>query len=101
MLAGSRIAIKKLFETALAIKKDVIVIFGAGTMGLAALQTIKEDKFSDWRVMAFIDDDINKQRKIIGGIKVYSLKTSAKILKKISVKRAVIAATNISCKEKK
>ena len=42
MLAGSRMAIKKLFETALTIKKDAIVIFGAGAMGLAALKTIQK-----------------------------------------------------------
>lgn len=100
MLAGSRIAIKKLFETALTIKKDVVVIFGAGAMGLAALKTIQEDKLSDWRVMAFIDDDISKQRKIIGGIKVYSTKAFAKIINKWSVKRAIIAVNNISLKRR-
>jgi FlaA1/EpsC-like NDP-sugar epimerase len=100
MLAGSRIAIKKLFETALTIKKDVIVVFGAGTMGVAALNTIREDKLSDWRVIAFIDDDINKQRKIICGIKVYGLDTSLKTIKKFSVKRAVIAVNNISLKRR-
>ena len=63
MLAGSRIAIKKLFETALTIKKDAIVIFGAGAMGLAALKTIQNDKLSDWRVMAFVDDDTIKTEK--------------------------------------
>jgi FlaA1/EpsC-like NDP-sugar epimerase len=96
MLAGSRIAIKKIFETALTVKKDVIVIFGAGAMGLAALKTIREDKLSDWRVMAFVDDDITKQKKNIGGIKVYNLNKLTKIINKLSVKRAIIAVNNIS-----
>jgi FlaA1/EpsC-like NDP-sugar epimerase len=100
MLAGSRIAIKKLFETALTVKKDAVVIFGAGTMGLAALQTIKQDKLSDWRVMAFVDDDLNKQGKIIGGVKVYSTKIFSRIINKWSVKRAIIAVNNISLKRR-
>ena len=100
MLAGSRIAIKKIFETALTVKKDVIIIFGAGAMGLAALKTIREDKLSDWRVMAFVDDDIVKQKKNIGGIKVYSLNKLTKIINKLSVKRAVIAVNNISLKRR-
>ncbi len=100
MLAGSRIAIKKLFETALSIKKDVVVVFGAGTMGLAALKTIQEDKLSDWRVMAFVDDDNSKQRKVIGGIKVFSVNAFSKIINKWSVKRAIIAVNNISLKRR-
>ena len=100
MLAGSRIAIKKLFETALTVKKDPIIIFGAGTMGLAALTTIREDKLGDWRVMAFVDDDIAKHKKVIGGIKVYSVNKIAAILHKWSVKRAIIAVNNISLKRR-
>ncbi|MEP6465947.1 MAG: nucleoside-diphosphate sugar epimerase/dehydratase, partial [Parafilimonas sp.] len=100
MLAGSRIAIKKLFETAIAIKKDVIVIFGAGAMGLAALKTIQEDKLGDWRVMAFIDDDNSKQNKFIGGIKVFSSNSFSKTINKWSVKRAIIAVNNISLKRR-
>ena len=100
MLAGSRIAIKKLFEIALTVKKDVIVIFGAGAMGVAALKTIREDKLSDWRVMAFVDDDVNKQRRTIGGIKVYGVNSISKIINKFSVKRAIIAVNNISLKRR-
>src|SRR5205809_5607843 len=36
ILAGSRMAIKKTFETALASKKNPVIIFGAGAMGQAA-----------------------------------------------------------------
>jgi FlaA1/EpsC-like NDP-sugar epimerase len=100
MLGGSRMAIKKLFETALTIKKDVAVIFGAGKMGLAALKTIHEDKLSDWRVIAFIDDDITKQKKVISGIKVYDIHGFAKNIKKWSVKRAIIAVNSISLKRR-
>jgi FlaA1/EpsC-like NDP-sugar epimerase len=96
MLGGSRMAIKQLFETASTVKKDSIIIFGAGDMGLNALKTIRRDTFSNWKVMAFIDDDISKQTKVIGGVKVYSIKASGRIINKWSVKRAIIAVNNIS-----
>jgi FlaA1/EpsC-like NDP-sugar epimerase len=96
MLGGSRMAIKQLFVTALTVKKDAIIIFGAGEMGLAALKTIRRDSFSNWRVMAFVDDDASKQNKNIGGVKVYSIRASGKIINKYSVKRIIIAVNNIS-----
>ena len=46
MLAGSRMAVKKLFEIALRVKKIPVIIFGAGKIGQAALRTILFDNFS-------------------------------------------------------
>ena len=40
MLAASRMIIKKIFEAALRIKKEPVVIFGAGTIGQAASKNI-------------------------------------------------------------
>lgn len=96
MLAGSRVAIKELFETALSIKKEPILIFGAGAMGQAALKTITRDKFNNWKVVAFIDDDTYKSNKIISGIHIYKLKQIIKILNRNSIERAIIAVNNIS-----
>src|ERR1044072_6118469 len=50
MLSASRMGIKKVFSTAIQSKKQPIIIFGAGAMGRAALNTIKSDKFSTWKV---------------------------------------------------
>ena len=41
-----------------------------------------------------------KQKKIIGGVKVYSLNKLAKTINKLSVKRAIIAVNNISLKRR-
>lgn len=96
MLAGSRIAIKKLFDVAMSIKKEGAVIFGAGPMGLAALETIKLDRLNNWKVMSFVDDDSLKQNKNIKGIKVFSLEKTEKIIKKWDIKRAIIAVNKIT-----
>ena len=96
MLASSRMMIKKIFETALRIKKEPVIIFGAGKMGQAALKNISSDKFGDWKVVGFIDDDTTKINKHIRGVEVYSLNKISKVIKRYSVKRAIIAVNNIS-----
>ncbi len=100
MLAGSRMAIKKLFEAALRIKKNPVIIFGAGDMGQAALKTITTDKFNNWRVMGFVDDDTSKLNKNIGGVPVYDMKKIQGILKRNAVERIIIAVNNISFKRR-
>jgi FlaA1/EpsC-like NDP-sugar epimerase len=96
ILGGSRIAIKKIFQTALQVKRNHIIIFGAGAMGQAALNTITSDKFNNWRVICFADDDVAKLKKNISGIPVYDLKGISKILHRNSVERVIIAVNNIS-----
>lgn len=96
MLAGSRFAIKSIFATALKTKKDPVIIFGAGTMGQAAFDTIYVDKFTNWRVIGFIDDDSNKIGKTINSIRIYSLKQASEVIKRNAIKRVIIAVNNIS-----
>ncbi len=95
ILSGSRIAIKKIFEIGLRTKKNPVVIFGAGAMGQAALQTITADRFSTWRVIAFVDDDPAKLYKKICGISVYNTNTISKILKRNSIDKIIMAVNNI------
>lgn len=96
MLAGSRIAVKKLFDVALLVKKDGVIVFGAGAMGIAALETIRFDKLNDWKVLAFADDDKTKQNKNLKGIKVFALEKTDKLIKKWRIKRAIIAVNKIT-----
>jgi len=96
ILGGSRIAIKKIFQTALQVKRNHIIIYGAGTMGQAALNTITTDKFNNWKVIGFADDDAAKLNKNISGIPIYDLKGISKILQRNSIERIIIAVNNIS-----
>jgi FlaA1/EpsC-like NDP-sugar epimerase len=95
MLAGSRLAIKKLFDMAVMVKREPVIIFGSGAMGQAALKTISVDRFTSWRVVGFVDDDPVKLGKKIGGITIHNIQTITKILKKNPVKRVIIAVNNI------
>ncbi len=96
MLAVTRIAIKEIFQIASSAKKQSVLLFGAGAIGQAALQTIVADKFSSWRVIGFVDDDPAKLYKNLGGVPVYDIKQISKVLNKNNVSRVIIAVNNIS-----
>ena len=47
------------------------VIFGAGELGIIAQDAIKNDSKSQMDIAAFLDDDIKKEGKNIGGKRIY------------------------------
>ncbi|MBU6157946.1 MAG: polysaccharide biosynthesis protein [Bacteroidetes bacterium] len=49
-----------------------LIIFGAAELGLTLKKSITSHPESGFRIMGFIDDDINKVGKIIEGFEVYS-----------------------------
>lgn len=96
LLGGSRMAIKNVFEVAATTKKQPVILFGAGEMGKAALNTIISDKFSNWRVVGIVDDDVSKLYKKISGVSIYNTTTINRVIKRNTVRRAIIAVNNIS-----
>lgn len=96
LLGGSRMAIKSIFEVAVTTKKQPVILFGAGEMGKAALNTIMLDNFSNWRVVGIVDDDVSKLHKKISGVSIYNIKNINGVIKRNAVTRAIIAVNNIS-----
>ncbi len=96
LLGGSRMAIKSIFEVAVTTKKQPVILFGAGEMGKAALNTIMLDNFSNWRVVGIVDDDVSKLYKKISGVSIYNTTTINRVIKRNTVRRAIIAVNNIS-----
>lgn len=100
LLVCSRIFIKKIFELVSAIKKEPIIIFGAGKTGLATSKVILDNKVCKLLVVAFIDEDFKKMGKTLEDIPIYGLTQVPRLVKKYSVKRAIIAVSNISVERK-
>ena len=96
MLGGSRVFIKQIFDTAIRINSEPVIIFGAGNIGQAALKTILLDKIAKWKVVALVDEDPAKAGKSLAGVFIYSLDQVDKLLKKHTVKKVIITADNIS-----
>ena len=96
MLGGSRIMIKQVFDTAIRINSEPVIIFGAGNIGQATLKTLLLDRIAKWKVVALVDEDPAKAGKSLSGVPTYFLDDIDKLLKKFTVKKVIIAADNIS-----
>lgn len=51
------------------IKKRVLIV-GAGNAGSIIANEINANQYKNWKIVGFVDDDVNKQGTLISGIKV-------------------------------
>jgi len=76
------------------------VIFGAGVAGFLTKQAIESDMSSQYKLVAFLDDDIKKHGKEINGTKIFALEKLGELVKKHKVKKLVIATKSLSIDRK-
>jgi FlaA1/EpsC-like NDP-sugar epimerase len=77
-----------------------VIIYGAGVAGFLTKQAIEADMTSQYKLIAFIDDDYKKTGKDINGTKIYHSDKLPEIAKRHSVKKMVIAVKNLSIDRK-
>lgn len=53
-----------------------VIIYGAGTTGVTVRNAIKNDRYANREVVAFVDDNPKLQGKSIDGVRVYSMAES-------------------------
>jgi FlaA1/EpsC-like NDP-sugar epimerase len=80
-LIASRFIIKAIFDNLLHSFKSqqMVIIYGAGQLGLITKNTILKDKKKKNQILCFIDDNVSKIGKSIEGIKVVSLEEAQKV----------------------
>lgn len=79
------------------IVKRNVVIYGAGDKGTIVYNTFLKNPAEDVRVIAFIDDDINKIGKKINRIPIYEIdKIDEKFIKENGISEIVIAIQDLS-----
>jgi FlaA1/EpsC-like NDP-sugar epimerase len=96
MLSANRVLIKKVFEIGSNIKKEPILIFGAGNMGRTAVKAIAQNEFSKWKVVGFVDDDHFKTGKFLLGIPIYHITKLQRVVKSNCIKRVIFAVNNVT-----
>jgi FlaA1/EpsC-like NDP-sugar epimerase len=98
LLAGYRLLIKEIFAYAprFASKRESVVIFGAGDLGLTTLRVINQERLHPWRVVAFVDDNPKKVQKKLDGIDIFSTTQLSHLIQKHQVRQVVIAARDLS-----
>lgn len=73
-----------------------VVVFGAGVAGFLTKQAIEADMTSQYKLVAFIDDDDKKNGKDINGTKIYSYGKLADLVKRYKVRKMIIAVKDLS-----
>ena len=101
-LISYRIGIKFLFSYAknYKMKKKTVVIFGAGEAGVATKRVLEHDTNNNIHLLAFIDDDRKKTKKVLDGVPIVSFADFEEMIKTSEVDELVIASFTISTKRK-
>lgn len=81
-------------------QKKYVVIFGAGEAGVATKRVLEHDTQNNISLLAFIDDDKKKNKKVLDGIPIVNLKELTNLVKVQPIDELVIASFEISTKRK-
>ena len=77
-------------------ERSDIIIYGAGEAGLIAKRTLDRDVETNYRVVAFIDDNPGKTGKQMEGVNIYPGKKLPDILQKWPVAQLIVSSQQMS-----
>ncbi|HTJ10948.1 MAG TPA: nucleoside-diphosphate sugar epimerase/dehydratase [Dinghuibacter sp.] len=102
LLTGYRILIKEIFAYAprFACKKENVLIFGAGDLGLTTLRVITQERTHPWKVVAFVDDNPKKVSKKLDGIDIFPTAQLPHLIRKHQIRQVIIAARDLSLRRR-
>jgi FlaA1/EpsC-like NDP-sugar epimerase len=106
LLLGSRFMIKSIYHSAL--RKDNfrrlrVMIYGAGTSGLIAKNSLLQDTTRNYEIIAFLDDNKNKVGKSLEGVPVInpSLGLTTEYVKQHRVRQLILAIQDMDTNAKR
>jgi FlaA1/EpsC-like NDP-sugar epimerase len=106
LLLGSRFMIKSIYHSAL--RKDNfrrlrVMIYGAGTSGLIAKNSLLQDTTRNYEIIAFLDDNKNKVGKSLEGVPVInpSLGLTTEYVKQHRVRQLILAIQDMDSNAKR
>ncbi len=81
-------------------EKQNVVIFGAGESGIITKRALEQDLVTKYKIVAFVDDDANKQKKKIEGTTIIGVNKLDELLTGNTVSSLIISVQNISPQRK-
>lgn len=81
-------------------EKRNVVIFGAGDSGIITKRALEQDQVTKYNVVAFVDDDVNKQRKKLEGTSIVGIKKLDELLANKEISTLIISVQNLSPQRK-
>ena len=102
LLIVYRLAIKHFFSYFKNLKIDNknIIIFGANEEGIGTRRTLEQDQKIHYRVIAFIDDDRDKTKKAIDGVRIYHSSDLENLILAEKIDELIIASEVLSVEKK-
>ncbi len=88
------------FSRSYNMKKKFVVIFGAAEAGIATKRVLEHDTINSIQLVAFVDDNKKKTKKVLDGIPIISFEEFGKLIKNQPIDELVIATFTISTKRK-
>jgi FlaA1/EpsC-like NDP-sugar epimerase len=80
--------------------KKFVVIFGASEAGIATKRVLEHDTTNSIQLVAFVDDNKKKTKKVLDGIPIISFEDFGKLIKNQPIDELVIATFTITTKRK-
>lgn len=77
-----------------------VAIFGAGVAGFLTKQAIEADLTSQYKLVAFLDDDVKKNGKDINGTRIHSYTKLHELVKKQKIRKIIIAVKDLTLERK-
>ncbi len=77
-------------------EKRNVVIFGAGESGIITKRALEQDLTTKYNVIAFVDDDVNKQRKKLEGTSIVGIDKLDELATNKEISTVIISVQNIS-----
>ncbi|MCB0804550.1 MAG: polysaccharide biosynthesis protein, partial [Bacteroidales bacterium] len=81
-------------------RASYVIIFGAGEAGIITKRSLERDVGTKYKILAFIDDDKNKQGKKLEGINIYAFDKLESLLDKNRVEMLIIAVQKLKAGKK-
>ncbi len=88
------------FSRSYNMKKKFVVIFGAAEAGIATKRVLEHDTINSIQLVAFVDDNKKKTKKVLDGIPIISFEDFGRLIKSQPIDELVIATFTITTKRK-
>ena len=99
LLGGPRLLIRNIVNQLNNAQKEAVLIYGAGNQGIALTSALNNSE--QYRTVAFLDDNYQKQKMIIQGHKVHAPKNITALAESHNVKKVLLALGNASPAQRK
>jgi FlaA1/EpsC-like NDP-sugar epimerase len=103
ILASFRTLIKYIFQeiSSTSAEKTRVIIYGAGHNGLTTKQALERVTDTNYKIVAFIDQNPTKQGKLLEGVSIYGEKKLEQLFREHQPTSLIIAVQDINKEKKK